>query len=184
MRRIVTFFHSSSTATHILKEKQSALQLPEHKLIQDVRTRWNSSFDMMSRYLEQQPAIFATFHHKDVKKNIKDIVTLSETEKSEAEELVNILGPLKKMATILCSEHSPTVSLVHPMSEMLLREMARKSSTSQMVMQASIFCIREKYVLLRIMNANMYAIMYVNMEMSINHLITIFKNMPVNMFKI
>lgn len=125
MRRIVTFFHSSSTATHILKEKQSALQLPEHKLIQDVRTRWNSSFDMMSRYLEQQPAIFATFHHKDVKKNIKDIVTLSETEKSEAEELVNILGPLKKMTTILCSEHSPTVSLVHPMREMLLREMAR-----------------------------------------------------------
>uniref|UniRef100_A0A8W8JTQ2 Uncharacterized protein n=1 Tax=Magallana gigas TaxID=29159 RepID=A0A8W8JTQ2_MAGGI len=87
----------------------------------------------MSRYLEQQPAIFATFHHKDVKKNIKDIVTLSETEKSEAEELVNILGPLKKMTTILCSEHSPTVSLVHPMREMLLREMARKSSTSQMV---------------------------------------------------
>lgn len=162
MRRIVTFFHSSSTATHILKEKQSALQLPEHKLIQDVRTRWNSSFDMMSRYLEQQPA---TFHHKDVKKNIKDIVTLSETEKSEAEELVNILGPLKKMATILCSEHSPTVSLVHPMREMLLREMARKSSTSQMVRQASIFCIREKYVLLRIMYANMYAIMYVNMVM-------------------
>lgn len=169
MRRIVTFFHSSSTATHILKEKQSALQLPEHKLIQDVRTRWNSSFDMISRYLEQQPAIFATFHHKDVKKNIKDIVTLSETEKSEAEELVNILGPLKKMTTILCSEHSPTVSLVHPMREMLLREMARKSSTSQMVMQASIFCIREKYVLLRIMYANMYAIMYVNMVMSINH---------------
>lgn len=102
-------------------------------------------------------------------KNIKDIVTLSETEKSEAEELVNILGPLKKMTTILCSEHSPTVSLVHPMREMLLREMARKSSTSQMVMQASIFCIREKYVLLRIMYANMYAIMYVNMVMSINH---------------
>lgn len=101
MRRIVTFFHSSSTATHILKEKQSALELPEHKLIQDVRTRWNSSFVIMSRYLEQQPAIFATFDHKDVKKNIKDVVTLSETGVSEAEELVNILGPLKKITTIL-----------------------------------------------------------------------------------
>lgn len=77
---------------------------------------------------------------------MKDIVTLSETEVSEAEELV-IFGPLKKITTILCSEHSPTVSLVHPMREMLLREMARKSSTSQMVMQASIFCIREKYFL-------------------------------------
>ena len=141
MRRVVTFFHSSSTATHILKEKQKALQLPEHKLIQDVRTRWNSSFDMMNRYLEQQPAIYATFHHKDIKKNIKDIVTLSETEVSEAEELVQILGPLKKITTILCSEHTPTISLVHPMREMLLQEMTRNSSTSQMVIQASVLIV-------------------------------------------
>ena len=96
---------------------------------------------MMNRYLEQQPAIYATFHHKDIKKNIKDIVTLSETEVSEAEELVQILGPLKKITTILCSEHTPTISLVHPMREMLLQEMTRNSSTSQMVIQASVLIV-------------------------------------------
>ena len=71
IRRVVIFYHSSSTATHILKEKQKALELPQHKLVQDVRTRWNSSYDMTKRYLEQQPAVYATFHHKDIKKNIK-----------------------------------------------------------------------------------------------------------------
>lgn len=142
MRRVATFFHSSSTATHILEEKQRALQLPEHKLIQDVRTRWNSSFDMMNRYWEQQPEIFATFLHKDIKKNIKDVVTLYEAEVSEAEDLVQILGPLKKITTILCSEHAPTISLVHPIREMLLQEMARNSSTSQMATKASYLILR------------------------------------------
>ena len=76
-----------------------------------------------------------------IKKNIKDTVTLSETEVSEAEELVQILGPLKKITTILCSEHTPTISLVHPMREMLLQEMTRNSSTSQMVIQASVLIV-------------------------------------------
>ena len=46
MRRVVTFFQSSSTATKLLESKQKALGLPIHKLIQDVKTRWNSSYDM------------------------------------------------------------------------------------------------------------------------------------------
>lgn len=48
--------------------KQVLLELPKHKLIQDVSTRWNSTYDMFSRYIEQQPAVFATRLSKDVKK--------------------------------------------------------------------------------------------------------------------
>ncbi|KAJ4931669.1 hypothetical protein JOQ06_010110, partial [Pogonophryne albipinna] len=36
------------------------LNLPAHKLIMDVVTRWNSSLDILERYLEQQQAIAAT----------------------------------------------------------------------------------------------------------------------------
>lgn len=43
VRRIATFFHRSTTANHILKEKQKLLQLPAHKLTVDVVTRWNST---------------------------------------------------------------------------------------------------------------------------------------------
>jgi len=43
----------------VLTEKQKALELPEHALLQDVCTRWNSTFDMMGRLLEQQAAVCA-----------------------------------------------------------------------------------------------------------------------------
>lgn len=124
---------------------------------------------MMSRYLEQQFVIFVIFYYKDVKKNIKDIVIFLEIEKLEVEELVNIFGLLKKMVIIFCSEYFLIVFFVYFMSEMLFCEMVRKFFILQMVMQVSIFCIREKYVLLCIMYVNMYVIMYVNMVMLIKN---------------
>ncbi|KAI4810938.1 hypothetical protein KUCAC02_013865, partial [Chaenocephalus aceratus] len=60
VRRISTFFHRSTTANHYLKEKQKCLGLKNHKLITDVATRWNRAYDMVERFLEQQPAICAT----------------------------------------------------------------------------------------------------------------------------
>ncbi|KAI4819740.1 hypothetical protein KUCAC02_004976 [Chaenocephalus aceratus] len=56
VRRSATFFHRSA----YLKEKQKCLGLNNHKLITDVATRWNSAYDMVERFLEQQPAIRAT----------------------------------------------------------------------------------------------------------------------------
>ena len=47
MRRVVAYFHRSTVANAILKDKQKLLQLPEHKLLIDVATRWNSALDMM-----------------------------------------------------------------------------------------------------------------------------------------
>ena len=40
--RLVALFRRSSKAKFSLKEKQSALTLPQHPLVQDVATRWNS----------------------------------------------------------------------------------------------------------------------------------------------
>lgn len=47
VRHVVSFFHRSSVATDILKQKQALLELPKHKLIQDLSTRWNSTYDMI-----------------------------------------------------------------------------------------------------------------------------------------
>ena len=60
IRRVVSFFQKSTTATHLLSEKQKLLSIPSHKLINDVKTRWNSTYDMVTRYVEQQWAIAAT----------------------------------------------------------------------------------------------------------------------------
>ncbi|XP_028408818.1 zinc finger BED domain-containing protein 4-like [Dendronephthya gigantea] len=56
-KQIVTFFHQSVKATEKLKEVQNKLNLPEHKLIQEVDTKWNSTFFMFSCIFEQHDAI-------------------------------------------------------------------------------------------------------------------------------
>lgn len=120
IRRIVSFFHKSTTAMAVLKSKQSLLELPQHKLINVVLTRWNSSHDMVQRFLEQQAAIEAFLLTKDVKKNAKDVHLLSEDDISGAESVIKVLGPIKTNTTILCDEKTPTISMIHPLKEMLI----------------------------------------------------------------
>ena len=120
MRRVVGYFHRSAVATASLKEKQKLLQLPEHKLVIDVATRWNSAVDMISRYLEQQPAIYAALTSKELRKREKDISTLSERDLASAEELVAVLTPLKIATTALCEESVPTLSMILPLQHQLL----------------------------------------------------------------
>ena len=133
IRKVVGFFHRSTTAAAVLKSKQVQLDLPQHKLVQDVQTRWNSSYDMIKRYLEQEPAIHAALSSPDVKKNLKDVVTLSCDDMSQAEHIMNVLEPLKTVTNIMCSERTPTVSLISPMKAIILETMVDKPDDSTMV---------------------------------------------------
>ena len=121
VRRIVGFFHRSTTANAVLKSKQDLLKLPKLKLIQDVATRWNSSYEMLERYLQQQPAVTAALMSPEIRKNFKDIATLNEDDVSHAEEIVNIMKPLKTMTTVLCTEKEPTISLIFPMQSQIVQ---------------------------------------------------------------
>ena len=56
-RDIVSFFHHSVKASEKLKEIQLKLGIPETKLIQEVETRWNSTYFMSERITEQHQAI-------------------------------------------------------------------------------------------------------------------------------
>ena len=72
----MSFFHRSPTAAHILEGKHEMLNVAKHTFIQDVTTRWSSSYDMLERYLEQQAAVYSILTEKALKK--KDISTLSD----------------------------------------------------------------------------------------------------------
>jgi hypothetical protein len=132
VRKIVSFFHKSTTASAMLKSKQTMLQIPTHKLIIDVQTRWNSTYDMVSRYLEQQPAIFATLMMKEIKKN-SDLLTLSDEEIKSAEAVVCLLEPIKTVTTLMCDEGNPTVSLIHPLKERLIQHLALRDTDTTLV---------------------------------------------------
>ena len=58
-RRLVGHFHHSSKSNYLLQKKQEALNHPKHALVQNVITRWNSSFYMAERILEQQQPLCA-----------------------------------------------------------------------------------------------------------------------------
>lgn len=96
MRKIVAFFHQSSVATAKLREQADILQLPAHKLLIDMPTRWNSAYDMVSRFLEKQCAIATVLRMKEISKfRDKDINSFTDNVLAFAEEFMECLKPLK-----------------------------------------------------------------------------------------
>ncbi len=122
VRQIVSFFHQSSTATCTLKEKQQILTLPLHKLKQDVCTRWNSSVEMLECFLEQQTAILATLMSKNLRRGT-ELHTLSETDISNAEDIVKVMTPIKIASTMMCEEEQSTVLVIAPLQAKLLKHL-------------------------------------------------------------
>lgn len=133
VRKVVAFFHRSATATAVLTEKQKMLEIASHKLIMDVVTRWNSSMDMLERYLEQQAAITAALLSTEVRKNGRQLDTLDSNDITDAEEIVNLLKPLKKATTVLSDEKSATLSLIVPLKSMIEQSMTLDEKDSKTI---------------------------------------------------
>lgn len=126
-RKLVTLFHQSSSLSDLLKAKQSLVLQGEsihHKLIQDVPTRWNSTYLMLSRLLEQMPAIMAVATDATVNKAAATTLrncTFSFDEQFTVERCVDILEPLYRATTILCADQIPTLQKILPVLVKLKR---------------------------------------------------------------
>ena len=53
VQKLVEHFRRSSKATYALREKQALLDVKKHELIQEVATRWGSTYAMLERVAEQ-----------------------------------------------------------------------------------------------------------------------------------
>ncbi|XP_056116473.1 E3 SUMO-protein ligase ZBED1-like [Rhinichthys klamathensis goyatoka] len=133
VRHIAKFFHRSTTATRILKDKQKLLQLNARKLKIDVVTRWNSALEMLERFLEQQPAISAALLSPDVRRNEKDLCSLKEEDITDAEDVVRALKPMKTATQVMSEEKCPTLSVIAPLHALLLKEMTSLPEDSRVV---------------------------------------------------
>ena len=56
-KKICTHFNHSQIANRKLEELQETHNLPKHKLLQDVPTRWNSTYMMLEHIFEQKTAL-------------------------------------------------------------------------------------------------------------------------------
>ncbi|KAJ8303649.1 hypothetical protein KUTeg_018759 [Tegillarca granosa] len=104
----------------ILKSQAKLFELNYTRLIIDVCTRWNSAYDMLQRYLLMQVSVVAALMNKDLKHKDKELKVLSDDETHLAECVVETLKPLKAVTTTLCSEKTPTLSIILPLHRKLL----------------------------------------------------------------
>ena len=96
-RKLVGHFKHrlSVVATTALKEKQVQLNIKQHHLIQDVSTRWNSTFFMIDRLVEQRVAIYAVLHDAAISKDQYQHLYLKEDQWVLLEQLTKVLEPLQ-----------------------------------------------------------------------------------------
>ena len=102
----------------------------------DVATRWNSAYDMIERYLEQQAAVMAVLTQSDIRRNARDICTLSDDDITNLEELVTVLKPLSTVTALLCDACRPTISLVLPLRDRLLATLPPQTQDSASLVSA------------------------------------------------
>ena len=105
-----------------LKDKQQHLNISQHHLVQDVVTRWNSTYFMYERLLEQRWAIYAVLHDERGSQSQYKHLYLKEDQWKLLEQLVAVLKPLQVATTALCESEIVSVSLVYPVIHGLLKK--------------------------------------------------------------
>ena len=112
-RQIVGHFKRSPLAVSRLKEMQKSLGLPQHRLKQDVVTRWNSTLYMLQRIAEQKMALAAyTTEGK--------ISQLTPTQLDIINKTIAVLSPIEEITQSISSEAAST-SLIIPFVRALRR---------------------------------------------------------------
>ena len=123
-RQIVSHFRHSSQASHRLLVAQVQLSLPQHKLKMEVATRWNSTFKMMERLVEQKDALSL------VLSSTENAINLTPYEWRTAADYCKTLKPFEEATTLMSGSTYPTVSMVIPVLNILLKKL--RDSTDEL----------------------------------------------------
>ena len=128
-RKIIGHFKHSPLATSRLETVQTELGMPVKRLIQDVPTRWNSTFYMTASLLEQKSAIsvYAADHQLPA--------TLTANDWTLLEKVNTLLAPFEEItkqisfATSTASEVIPSVVVL---KRLLVKETMEDSGIKTM----------------------------------------------------
>ena len=136
---IVTFFHHSAKASDKLREIQKQLGIHEGKLIQDVETRWNSTFYMFKRMLEQHHAVTTTLCLQG-----KNELCLSLADLEKIKAATKVLQPFETATTEMSAEKYVSISKIIPIARSLQR--LTGNDASQGVNKELVAQMRQRFV--------------------------------------
>ncbi|KAK0148013.1 Zinc finger BED domain-containing protein 1 [Merluccius polli] len=116
IRAVVVWLKRSTMSKTVLREKQRLLNLPEHNVILDVRTRWNSLYLMVERFVEQFPAIQAACLDQRLRRPMERdrLERLTESDFEKAEEFMQCMKVLYTSTLCVSSDKTPTCSQILP----------------------------------------------------------------------
>ncbi|XP_034147378.1 zinc finger BED domain-containing protein 4-like [Esox lucius] len=120
-RTLVEHFRRSELANTKLKEKQQQMNTPEHKLIQDVATQWNSTYLMLERLLEQRWPFTAPLSDPEVTPRGKHYFDLKPDQWSLLDELTQGLQPFQCATEFLSGPEYTALSCLLQLAKGLQR---------------------------------------------------------------
>lgn len=109
---------------------QTQLQKPVHKLIQEVETRWNSTYLMLQRLYEQREPVGAAAAHLTT-----DIPPLTFAEYETVSECLDVLAPFHLAPSEMSAEKHVSASKVIPLMRMVQHKLAVKASALYLIKQ-------------------------------------------------
>ena len=114
-RQLVKHFRKSVVVSNELRSRQKQMDIPNNALKIDCPTRWNSTYEMIDRLLEQRLAVYAVLHDPKVTKlDVARSLELSDDNWRVVEALIPVLKPLYLATRVMCSEEYPTLSGIYP----------------------------------------------------------------------
>ncbi|XP_062931754.1 zinc finger BED domain-containing protein 4 [Cynocephalus volans] len=114
-RKICERVHRSPKAKEKLAELQKEYELPQHHLIQDVPSKWNTSFHMLERLIEQKRAV----NEMSLECNFRELISCDQWEVMQS--VCHALKPFDAASREM-SAHVSTLSQVIPMIHILNRK--------------------------------------------------------------
>ena len=135
IRTMVLWFKRVHMAGVVLKEKLKALELPQHAVILDVRTRWNSLYLMVQRFTEIYIGLSAASRDPRLKKRAEKekVERVTDNDLRKGEEFVECMKILYTSTLSISTDKIPTIGQILPTWNKLKKTFEIKENDSAFV---------------------------------------------------